>query len=104
MIVPSPSYLQCSFCGEATATGSWWGLNMVLCCADCAVSAMPKLMADALMGAHGIKRSVLLRCWKEARYSFLAAVGLHDFSDLDRLHFGLALPVEVEADGKLALD
>ena len=49
---------KCSFCGneyDAKNMGEWIGAEIVICCHHCAVSILPKLLADSVMQSHGKK-------------------------------------------------
>ena len=54
MGVCTDKHTICTFCGERGATSEWRGLlSEVTCCRQCALSILPKFIADAL---HPIDR------------------------------------------------
>jgi hypothetical protein len=53
----------CNVCGESAAFASWVGVQTVQVCYRCAVETLPKLIADAAVGA-----SVARLPWGPARH------------------------------------
>lgn len=44
---------KCSFCGCRNSAGYWMGVETVKACYHCALSILPALAADALIGERG---------------------------------------------------
>ena len=51
-----PEYLKtnqpCSFCGEREQPGAWFGHAEVHSCSHCAITVLPRLIADATFKGH----------------------------------------------------
>jgi hypothetical protein len=83
----------CSFCGEPNATGWWMGHQIIAVCHGCALDAVPKLMADALVDEYGHKRPIATlrqlqqvaekNFWEAATLAVLRAVRAEAQMDTD---------------------
>ena len=51
---PEDLNAKCSFCGENKASGLWMGDIDIFCCKHCAISLLPQLMADSIVGSTSI--------------------------------------------------
>jgi hypothetical protein len=79
--------LKCSFCGKADATAYWssptdGNRGVVACCPGCAISALPKLIADAIW--RETNANDFRRRWADAEKEYWYAVSCASLNALLR--------------------